>query len=283
MNAKLFLTIVIAISFFFLFTSFLGFYMSIKPPRISSPVTPERFGLEYENIKIETSDNILLSGWFIPVTGTKTNKTIIGLHGYPADKGNILPIVAEFSEEFNLLLFDFRYFGESEGSYSTAGIKEKEDLLAAIKYLKEKGYEDIGLWGFSMGGAVALMTPEETGVRSIAAHSSYANLPLLSSELYRIPVVDKLLGELTIEWARVVLGINAREMSPINSASSSTIPIIIIHSRSDNVISFKHAELLQKTLAENENAKFLFEEDLLHGQVTDETTENIKEFFRETL
>src|SRR6267142_2627906 len=137
-----------------------GFYSSIRPPKIISSITPRDLKMDYEDVWFKTADGLTLRGWYIPCA-KETQKTLILLHGYPADKGNILPALAFLHEDFNLLLFDFRYLGKSEGSYSTAGAKEVEDLLAAIQFLKGRGVKEVGVWGFSMGGAVALMAIEK--------------------------------------------------------------------------------------------------------------------------
>src|SRR3970282_2554644 len=99
----------------------------------------------YEAGAFRPAHGLTLRGWYIPAART-TEKTLILLHGYPADKGDILPALAFLHEDFNLLLFDFRYLGESEGSYSSAGAKEVEDLLAAIRFLKARGLEQVGVW-----------------------------------------------------------------------------------------------------------------------------------------
>ena len=156
MSKAAMIVIALVIVLFFLLTSLWGFYVTVRPPKLHSKITPQDLGVEFEAISFETDDNISLSGWFIPTT-TENAKTIILLHGYPADKGNILPSLLFLNEQYNLLLFDFRYLGESEGSYSTIGAKETKDLQAAISYLNTRGINQVGIWGFSMGGAVALM------------------------------------------------------------------------------------------------------------------------------
>ena len=140
----LFLTILIFFGVFSLF----GLFVSVRPPRILSSVHPSHIGLPYESVTIKTSDGLKLSGWFIPREGS--DRVVIGLHGYPADKGDILPALMFLLRDFNLLLFDFRYFGESEGRYTTVGGDEVKDLLAAIQFLKERGFEKIGVWSHSV-------------------------------------------------------------------------------------------------------------------------------------
>jgi len=41
------------------------------------------------------------------------------MHGYPMDKGNIFGMVSFLAKKYNLLLFDFRAMGKSEGFFTT--------------------------------------------------------------------------------------------------------------------------------------------------------------------
>lgn len=268
---------------FFLFTSLWGFYISIKPPKIISNISPKDLGLDYENITIKTGDGIELSAWFLP-SQKENAKTIILLHGYPADKSNILPALSFLAENYNLFLFDFRYLGQSRGEYSTAGAKEVEDLLVAIHYLKSRNINNIGVWGFSMGGAVALMTaPNAPEIKAIVSESSYARLDLMAQELYRFPLLNYPLAWLTELWAGLFLGINLRNVSPADSAKNLNIPVLLIHSKNDEVIPFKNALLIQESLKNNNRAEFWFEENLIHGQLGKKYEQKIEKFFENNL
>jgi len=277
------MSILIAIIFFFVFTSLWGFYSAIRPPKIVSNITPKDLRLDYEDVSFVTSDGLTLRGWFLP-SKTENTKTIILLHGYPADKGDILSSLAFLSENYNLLFFDFRYLGQSEGKYSTAGAKEQEDLRAAIRYLRSRGIEEVGVWGFSLGGAVALMTAQSTPeIQAVVSESSYARLEMMTQELYRIPGINYVLGYLTGLWGKVFLGINIKDVSPAKSAANLTIPILIIHSTTDDVIPFEHALLLKNALKNNPKAEFWFQESLVHGQLNEEYQKRIKDFFDKNL
>ena len=283
--------IILLIISFFLFTSFWGFYISIKPSKIVSDITPKDLGLNYEEVSFITSDGIKLIGWWLPssvpqsgTTEGKPVKTIILLHGYPADKGDILPVLAFLREKYNLFLFDFRYFGQSQGSYSAAGAKETADLTAAIQYLKSRGIDEAGVWGFSMGGAVALMTaPKAPEIKAIVTESSYASLSLMALELYRIPILKYPLAYLTSFWAKIFLGIDLKKVSPAESAKALMIPILVVHSKNDEVIPFKNALFIQESLKKNPRAEFWFEENLIHGQFGETYQKKIEEFFLNNL
>ena len=144
MSATL-LRVVLIVSGFLLVISLWGFYISIRPPKFISSLTPRDLKMTYEDVSFRTADNLMLRGWHIPSAKT-TDKTLILLHGYPADKGNILPPLAILHRDLNLLMLDCRYLGQSEGSYSTAGAKEVEYLLAALQFLKTRGVKEVGVW-----------------------------------------------------------------------------------------------------------------------------------------
>ena len=291
---NIFLVILFSILFFFLFSSVWGFYIAIKPPRFISNLTPKDLGLEYEAVSFTTTDDILIKGWFIPhqsklgaeqvLRQNKDIKTIILLHGYPADKGNILPGFIHLVKTYNLFLFDFRYLGESGGRYSTAGAKETEDLLAALRFLRSRRVHEVGVWGFSMGGAVALMTaPQAPEIKAIVSESSYARLDLMGRELYRVPFLREPLGSLTRLWAWLFFGFDPKDVSPVKGAKNLQIPVLIIHSKTDELIPFSHALLLQEALKDNPKAEFWFGEELVHGQFGETYQKRIQEFFEKNL
>jgi dipeptidyl aminopeptidase/acylaminoacyl peptidase len=273
------LRIVLIIISVLVILSLWGFYSSIRPPKIISSLTPRELKLNYEDVSFKTADGLTLHGWYIP-SAKETEKTVILLHGYPADKGNILPALAFLHEDFNLLLFDFRYLGKSEGSYSTAGAKEAQDLLAAIQFLKGRGINKVGVWGFSMGGAVALMAIERAPeIRVVISESSYASLAEMAFELMKIPGFNYPIAYLVDLWAKLFLGIDLREASPADRIRNTKIPILLIHSSADAVIPFSHARRLQQALVNNPNAEFWFHENFAHGQLASDYRTRIKEFF----
>ena len=277
-DAAILRTVIIVLSVLVII-SLWGFYSSIRPPKLVSAITPRDLKMNYEEVSFRTADGLMLRGWYIP-SAKKTEQTLILLHGYPADKGNILPPLAFLHENFNILLFDFRYLGKSEGSYSTAGAKEVEDLLAAIQFLKGRGITEVGVWGFSMGGAVALMAIDKAPeIRAVISESSYSSLAAMAFELMRIPLLNYPIAYLVGLWAKLFLGIDVRDASPADRIRNTSIPILLIHSSADAVIPFSHAQLLQQALAKNPNAEFWFHDDFAHGQLAADYRTRIKDFF----
>jgi len=274
--------ILVVVAFIFL-VSVCAFYVSIRPPKIVSSITPGAYKMQYENVSFKTADGITLRGWYVP-SEKRTQKTLILLHGYPADKADILPALAFLQKDFNLLLFDFRYLGESDGKYSTAGAKEVEDLLAAIRFLKSRGITEVGVWGFSMGGAVALMAIERAPeIRAVVAESSYASLSDMALQLFKVRLINYPIAYLIGLWAKLFLGIDLRDASPAERIRNSTIPILITHSSDDAVIPFSQAKLLQHALINNPRAEFWFNSEFAHGQLDAEYKTRLRNFYQKNL
>lgn len=276
------LLVTLLVVIFLIVLSLVGLITSLRPPRITSRITPADLGLAYEEIAFTTGDGLRLAGWFIP--GREEAATVILLHGYPADKGDILPALSFLSPRYNLLLFDFRSLGSSAGRISTAGARETEDLLAAVRFCQRRGIEEVGVWGFSMGAAVALMAAGEAPqITAVVAESSYARLDLMARELYRIPGLRYPLAYLTGLWSRIFLGINLERISPAEQARELDRPILVIHSRNDQMIPFEQALILQRSLEHNPQAEFWFEDNLVHGQLGPEYRLRIEAFFQKHL
>lgn len=268
---------------------FWGFWQAVHPPKYLSSQTPSDLSWAFENITLTTSDNLKLSGWFVPAKKEGSKSAIILLHGYPFDKGNLLSWTSFLHNDFNLLFFDFRYFGESEGKFTSLGFYERQDVLSTIDYLEKRGLEKIGLMGFSLGGTVALLTlPETDKIAAVVSDSAFANLDLIGQVYYQnLFFLKKPLTQLTKIYARIFLRIDPDEVAPEEKVRGIKIPIFIIHGRQDETITIEHAERLKEALGDNPNAQFWFLDKGTHGMLSSEVRkeyeERILNFFKENL
>lgn len=266
-----------------LFLSLSGFYFAIRPLKITSSLTPASLNIPYENISFTTEDNVRIRGWFIPNQNKKA-KTIILLHGYPADKGNILPATLFLHRNYQLLFLDFRYLGQSDGAYSTAGKNEVLDVLAAINYLKSRGIHEVGIFGFSLGGSVAIMAAEKSSqIKAIVAEAPYSRLDWMAEEYYHFPLLRYPLAYLTRFWAWLFLGVDTSSISPATSAEKLKIPLLFFYSKDDEVVSFRHAELMQTSTKNNPRANFIIVDKLQHGKSLNHFKKIVEAFFDKNL
>jgi fermentation-respiration switch protein FrsA (DUF1100 family) len=105
---------------------------------------------------------------------------IVWCHGFGTNRSDVLEFVRFLSQAgYNVLAFDFRGHGESGGGRTSFGWWERRDLEGAIRFLRDRSAADTsrcGLFGISMGAAVALQTAAHPGVAVVVADSSYTDL-----------------------------------------------------------------------------------------------------------
>jgi len=281
---------VLLTAFILLATAGLSFLSIIRPAKILSETTPSDLGLYYQPVSFETRDGLFLSGWFVPKQSNglaldDIDTTIVVMHGYPADKGNVLSATYFLAQDHNLLFFDFRYLGESEGSYSTVGALEVLDLQAAIDFLKDDHDQRIfGLWGFSLGGSVALQeASKHSEVKAVVSISSYANLSDMALEALRWPVLRYPLSYLIGLYSWLWFGVDIDRVDPARAISGYEGPVLVIHSLDDEVISFSHGQKIFSALSENDRAQ-LWVLSGPHGSFFDFNYEQkIRDFFNQNL
>ena len=167
--------VVLVIVAFLGLSAYLG-ASATRVERVAIEGSPANKGLTFEDVSfLSKSDGLTLRGWYLP--SQDSEQIIIMLHGgemHRADPSiDMLGIAAELIDNgYNVLMFDMRGHGESEGERLSAGYHERKDLLGAIDFVKGRGFERIGVLGFSMGGATALMTAaESTDIDCVVADS----------------------------------------------------------------------------------------------------------------
>jgi len=153
----LFLLILLIPLLFIAAVAWLGsnYLMARRPP--DEIDLPENYGLRAEAVEFQSGDGLTLRGWYI--LADNSVKTLIicsGVNGSLDADVHVAPWLHEAG--FNVLLFNWRAHGQSEGEVVTFGFNERYDLIAAVEFVKSKGAECIGVLGFSMGGTVAIAT-----------------------------------------------------------------------------------------------------------------------------
>ena len=108
-----------------------------------------------EQVKIPCS-NIRLAGM---LEEHSLDRAVVVAHPHPLYGGNmdnpvVMQMVQCFSEKkFTTLRFNFRGTGTSTGMFDN-GDGEQDDIRACVDFLKQKGYREIWLAGYSFGSRV---------------------------------------------------------------------------------------------------------------------------------
>lgn len=124
----------------------------------SSNILPSFQVVSFNTLDEQTS----LSGWFFPAVGEPVS-TIILVHDNGKNRlqfGLDMPGLYEFlvNQRMNVLSFDLRHSGKSEGQLSAFGYAEWEDVLAAIQYAKKYMVtKNVLIFGFGSGVSASLL------------------------------------------------------------------------------------------------------------------------------
>jgi pimeloyl-ACP methyl ester carboxylesterase len=231
---------------------------------------PKTFGLDYETWNVQTEDGIAVEGWFVPAK-KRTNRTLHILHGWGANKSNMLESTVFLADRYNLAYFDFRNHGRSGGNETSLGLLEMRDFKASVRYLKtekKSSAEKLGVLGFSMGAVVAIAgSAKMPEIEAVAAESPFA-----SYEKTATRYAKKFFGAphwvmpLTFFCTRLRLGFDPEEGSAIRYvARIAPRPILIIQGGADSRMPDSEGESLFKEAREPKEYWFVPGAD--HGTV----------------
>ena len=143
----------------------------------------------------------------------------------------------------------------------------------------------MGVFGFSLGGAIAITAAvEEPRIRAVAAYSPFTDLRTLAHELYAWmgPLRYPFVGLMRL-WSRLFLGADVTAFPPVVAAARLAIPVYLIASRDDEQIPFGHAERLREALAANPRAEYEFMDRGRHGFMAPDVEGRLERFFLRAL
>jgi alpha-beta hydrolase superfamily lysophospholipase len=225
------------------------------PARKLAGGIPSDYGLPYERISFPSYDGTILRGWFVPAVQPRA--TVVFCHGRAGSKAPDLIYVPQLRQHgFNVLLFDFRAHGESDGHKSSLVYYERRDLLAAIAYLQNRGIQEVGLMGFSMGAAVAIATaPLSQAVRAVIADSAFAELRTILVTYLQQQGIPRWLASGLATWIIWAAGLRLHchlpDADPLRWVGQiAPRPLLLIHGGQDEGIPVSDAQRLYNAAGE---------------------------------
>ncbi len=215
---------IILAGFLFIFQSRYVYY----PERVLL-ADPGSIGLEFETVRFETADGVKLLGWFIP--GDSAKGVILFCHGNAGNISNRLQSIQIFHRlGLGVFIFDYRGYGESEGEPTEQGTYQ--DARAAWRYLIETRQlipSQIIVFGRSLGGAVASWIAQSQTPGALILESTFTSLGDVAARLYPyLPI-------------RLLLRF---EYNTAEHLGRIDCPVLIVHSRDDEMMPFGHGRRL---------------------------------------
>jgi len=204
------------------------------------------------------ADGLKISGWFFASGQQRPAPTVILCHGIWTGRRECLPLALRFQAGgYNVLTFDFRAHGLSEGRFTSVGHHETNDVLGAVAYVKARPGVDptrIGVIGFSMGAAASIQAAAKCqDVAALVADSAYADF--VDAARYSFRLVTRVphfpLAPMAMRWAKVLVNVDATQLRPVDVIGRvAPRPILIAHGQLDEIVPVRHAQTLFKAAGE---------------------------------
>ena len=203
-------------------------YLVYRPSR-RIEATPSDVELGFEDVSMTAEDGTKLHAWYVP--RRNANYTLLFCHGNGGNISHRLDSIRMFHRMgLNVLIFDYRGYGRSEGRPTEAGTYQ--DAAAAWDYLVEKcgiPAERVIIFGRSLGGAVAAHLAHEHTPGALIVESTFTSAPDLGARLYPF---------LPVRW---LCRFSYDTRSIIGEISC---PILVVHSRDDETVPFEFGQAL---------------------------------------
>ena len=178
---------------------------------------------EIEKVKITTSDNIDLLGWFYNRDIQKF-KTILFFHGNAGSLKNRTYKLNHIKDlKVNFLIFAWRGFNGNKGKPSEIGLYK--DAESAIRWLKMKGIneKDIILYGESLGTGVAVEIAQNKNYAGIILESPFTSMVNMGKKYYPFFPVRFLLKD---------------KFESYKKLNNISVPILIMHGKVDKIVPY---------------------------------------------
>ena len=211
-----------------------------------------QLGRAAEDVYIPVDKSGRIEAWFFPADpgiAPPAGRVILVCHGNAGNISHRLDLCRLLLESgASVMVFDYRGYGRSPGRPGEE--KTYRDAQAAYQWLRQKGFAATNITGYgeSLGGGVAaeLALREELG--GLILQSTFTSVPDLAAQL--------------VPWLPIRL-LGAIKYDTLHKLPRLKIPVLVLHSRQDTMISFAHAE---KNFAAANQPKYLRE---MHGDHND--------------
>ena len=217
-------------------------HSQVYHPTRQLEATPAGLGRAFEDVRFTTGDGVELHGWFLPANTNSPRAHLVYLicHGNGGNISHRLGLCAALLETgAGAFIFDYRGYGQSHGRPGEEGTYR--DAQTAHMWLRSKGFrgEDIIAFGESLGGGVVSELALRETVGAMVLQSTFTSIPDIGAELF--------------PWLPVRL-ISAIKYDTRAKLPRIKAPVLVMHSRTDDLVGFHHAE--QNFAAANEPKTF---------------------------
>lgn len=235
--------------------------------------TPAEYGLRYEDVVFSARGSLRLRGWFLP-PATK-HSLLICTHGLFRNRIEMLPrIVPLVRAGYGALLYDSRSHGTSDRGITSLGYYERNDVLGAIQYVRQR-YQDaadqpgIVLVGVSMGALATLEAAAESGdYEALILDSPFASVreAVMTHSWLLMKLPRYTFPPLFMYWFRRLAAFDVERLDAHKAlAKVRPVPLLLIASEGDERIGPGVARDLYRESSSPVKRIEIFGKDVPHG------------------
>lgn len=203
---------------------------------------------DYKLFDFQTHDNLTIKG-YIKLSETDTILgTVILLHGIRGTKEYFIELSKRLSKKgYQTVAIDLRAHGESEGVHCTFGYHEKKDVSLLLDYLSEvEGVRGgVGIWGQSLGGAIALQTlAVDKRLEFGIVESTFSDLEIVVNDYSRFHLgfAIRPLSNFLLFRSGEIADYTPSEVKPEMAAGEIRQPILMTHGGKDQRIDIQYGK-----------------------------------------
>jgi uncharacterized protein len=190
--------------------------------------------------------DVMLRGWRCQTTDERRG-TLVYLHGIADNRGSAAGVVRRFVPRgYDVIAYDSRAHGDSDGEACTYGYFEKDDLGRVLDTIAPG---PVVLIGTSLGAAVALQAAAvDSRITAVVAAEVFSDLESIARDRAPFIFTDSLIRK-ALALAEAGGRFNAAAVSPLRAASRITVPVLVIHGAADVDTPPEHSRRVYDALA----------------------------------
>ncbi|RLD08827.1 MAG: hypothetical protein DRI65_00990 [Chloroflexota bacterium] len=210
-------------------------------------VTPEKYKLSYDEIRIPSVKDSQLYGWWIPASPDAP--TLILLHGWGRNLSRVMPYIRKLHPlGYNLLAFDARNHGSSTAvKHPTVGTFS-EDILAAVDFLDKSGLtssDSIGILGLSIGGGAAINAAGwDDRIKSVVTIGALSHPVAVMNYEFQKRHIPKFIAKAILEYMRLRFELDFDKIAPVKNIAQTNAAILLIHGDEDETVPLAQGQAL---------------------------------------
>ena len=226
---------VLIILFIMILPKFIEKGLIFHPDKGNDSITPDAYGIEYDDVTFRTEDGLNLHGWFVPGKKSSPDEdlhTLLWFHGNAGNINHRLGNIKMLHErvQVNVFIIDYRQYGRSEGKISEKGTYiDARAALAHLHSQKEINQEKIIFFGRSLGSAVAVELALKEKCRALILETPFTSILEMGKKLYPFLPVSLLLKT---------------KYDSLSKIRNIKVPILIMHGDKDDLVPFEHGKRL---------------------------------------